>query len=164
MFDKFVTYAPSTVIIRDNHNYVIANELSLMAIDPVKCEIVQYGHMVKAERRQLEQAGCVIGSPLKNGTVADFTLACNFFEQIITTYFKRPHYFMRRPVIVLCLPESTHAEMRTFIEVIKYTAYAKFVDPTEETYRSFYERALEIAQGKPLKKYYDYVYEIIPAP
>jgi len=162
---KIIDYAPSMLTIYDYEGNVLASEPSLVAIAPRENKIVQFGHMVQEERQLLEQEGCVIGSPLNNGAVADYALAYHFIKHIYTTYCKRS--LLRKPKIDWCIPATwTEDEYEAFDAIYKLLTGTEYTSLYEITYLVYTVMRQEVDEkhGYSSRSPLNYVIEITPAP
>ena len=118
---KFVNYRPSVIIFYDRQGDILLQEISLLAVSADDA-IAALGNEVNDKRDEILREGLLIGSPLKNGVVAEFEMSKKMF-----TYFFRKAGISKiwPPRTALCVPvDMTEVETRAWVDLM-YSVGAK---------------------------------------
>jgi len=150
-FMAFTSYEPSMMKLYNQDRNIILNEISLVAISNRE-DVVALGNEVKIIGER-ESAELFIGSPLKNGVVADFKLSCALFMFLLLRAEALSLFRMFRPHVAICIPiKMTYVEQRAMMEVMRDIGINNYLI-IEESYR---EAARQISER------FKIVVEIIP--
>ena len=148
---KFKNYKPSTITFYDKEREMILREPSLAAIDSESGIIRFAGNEAGRIDNDIREK-LIIGSPFKQGVVADFDIAASLISVFIKMVTK--YGFLVRPKIAVCANvDMTDVEHRALTECM-YKVGAKKVHVMEESFStaiqqipSEYELIIEITPG-----------------
>lgn len=133
---KFANYKPSIITIYNQDGYVLLKELSLFAINIQNGCILAVGEEAQTVIKQIDDMWAnhplqndaalefdltsedvIVGSPLKNGTIADFDWASKMFKYFL--YKVNGLSRFKRPRIAVCVPvDMTQVEHKALEELI----------------------------------------------
>lgn len=147
---KFTGYKPATVTLYSPSHAVILKEPSLIAVDSRTEAVTAVGGDVQSAPGQ--NGAVVVGSPLKQGVVADFGLARTMLRHFLKK--AKLAWFFRRPLAALFVPvDMTPIEHKVYTELFLCIG-AKRVQIFEDTFfgalgdrPSSYQMIVEIIPG-----------------
>ncbi len=146
----FTNYAPSMISFYNRERNKLLSEISLLAINPDTNRIAALGNEVLDKRDMIEREGMVVGSPFRNGIVAEFDLARKLFEYFLKKINVRRLFRLRAAV---CVPvEMTQVEQRVLTELM-YCVKAQRILIINESYMN----AVAVIPDK-----YELIIEIMP--
>jgi len=151
-FTEFTKYKPSMIHFYNQERVAVLKELSLFAINKDGYAVCLGNEVKLIDER--ESAELHIGSPLKNGVIADFRLSVQLFK----------YFFLRagalnnilnlfRPSVAICIPiKMTYVEQRAMIQLMQMIGIKNFL---------IIEKSYQNATWQ-MSEYYKFVVEIIP--
>ena len=147
---RFANYKPSTIALYNQKREVLLKEISLVAVSFQTGDILAVGNEAREKQSILENEGAIIGSPLKNGLVAEFgisgVLFWHFFKKVQVRRFPRPE-------IAVCVPvEMTQVEKHVLNELMRYLGIKNTLIVEQS-----YEKAAQSIMDK-----YKIIIEIMP--
>lgn len=147
-------YQPSTIIIYNQDGAAVLREPSLVAVEVGSNKPKAVGLEVQALGSK-DGEGLVIGSPLKNGVVADFDLALPMMLRLYRKTLKS-RFILLKPMGLLLTPlELTQIEYRVDLELLEQMGARKatIMEGTSERVSremwSTYKMIIEISPNQP---------------
>ncbi|MDD6795597.1 MAG: rod shape-determining protein [Clostridiaceae bacterium] len=112
-------YKPSDIVIYIKNKEEILKEVSLVAIDTKSNKVMGLGKEIEdAKLKGQIPEDIVTLSPLKNGFIAEFTIALQMFKYFIQKV--NGHNIFKRPKVVVCTPpEPTEVDLKVYEDVMR---------------------------------------------